>query len=144
MKRFSVGFLCIVILFACSSKTEIKNAVIAYNRQLTEALSTGNAARLQYFATMNQIGRVDSYILYLKGEKKLLVSDLKKLKFLKIDRQGQEAKVWTEEQWVYYYIDLKTRERVSKDETVYYQTVYTLKFQDGHWMVDRVDIDKER
>jgi hypothetical protein len=137
--------MIIFTLPSCTKGTvEIKNAVIAYNRQLTEALSTANAGRLQYFATPNEIGRVDAYILYLKKDKKLLVADLKELKFLKIERADKEAKVWTEERWVYYYIDYKTRQRLSEDETVYYKNLYILRYQQGHWMVDKIDIKEQR
>ncbi len=144
MKKLQTIGLVIMVLWACSGTTEIKNAVIAYNRQLTEALSTANAARLQYFATLNQIGRVDAYILYLKKDKKLLVSDLKDIEFLRIETEDDTAKVWTKERWVYHYIDSKSRQRLTKDEQIYYKTLYILKFQDGHWMVDQVKIEQER
>ncbi len=144
MRRPLALVVLLVLSVACSGRTEIKNAVIAYNRQLIEALSTANAGRLQYFATMGQIGRVDAYILYLKKDKKLLVSDLKDLEFLKIQRRDDTAKVWTKERWVYHYIDLKSRQRLTKDEEIHYRTLYVLKFQDGHWMVDQVKILQEK
>lgn len=144
MKRTLTVLVILGLLSACSGKTEIKNAVIAYNRQLIEALSTANAGRLQYFATLNQMGRVDAYILYLKKDKKLLVSDLKDLEFLRIERKGDTARVWTKERWVYHYIDLKSRQRLTKDEEIHYRTLYVLKFQDGHWMVDQVKIEEEK
>jgi|Deesub1362A_J573_1020465.scaffolds.fasta_scaffold02688_4 hypothetical protein len=144
MKRLLNSIIIIIVIVSCTKGgMEIKNAVIAYNRQLIEALSTANAGRLQYFATPEEIGRVDAYILYLKKDKKLLISDIKELRFLKIERTDNEAKVWTEERWVYYYIDFKTRQRLTEDETVHYKNLYTLIYKEGHWMVDKIDIKEQ-
>ena len=134
----------ILPLLACSGQTEIRNAVTAYNRQLIEALSMANAGRLEHFASPREIARVDAYILYLKKDKKLLLSDLKELKFTNIEKKDETVLVWTEETWTYRYIDSKTRKPLTEMETIRYRNVYTLRIIEGHWVVDWVDIKEEK
>ncbi len=138
-----VFFLFLAFTVACSGKTEIKNAVTAYNRQLIEALSTAKAGRLEHFASPREVGRVDSYILYLKADGKLLISDLRELKFVRIEKHESEVKVWTDELWSYHYADFKTRKPLTEDELIRYKNLYTLVMLEGHWVVDGVEIKSE-
>ncbi|RMG01719.1 MAG: hypothetical protein D6726_08985 [Nitrospirae bacterium] len=144
MKRLLIIVVMSIVMLSCSGKTEIKNAVIAYNRQLIEALSTAKAGRLEHFASPQEIARVDAYILYLKKDGKLLISDIKELKFINIEKKKDYVLVYTEEKWSYEYIDFKTRKPLTDEELIRYKNIYTLKLYEGHWVVDSVKIKEEK
>ncbi len=96
LRKLSVVLLIwVIVAGACSGDTEIKNAVTAYNRQLIEALSTAKAGRLEHFASPREVARVDAYILYLKKDGKMLVSDLRELRFIRKENHDGELKVCT-------------------------------------------------
>ncbi len=135
--------MSLFFLVACVGDTEIKNVVTAYNRQLIEALSLGRAGLLEFYASPREISRVDAYILYLKKDGKLLVSDIISFEFLKVEKKSETAKIWTKEEWVYHLIDMKSRKPLTKEETIGYRNVYTLIKQGGTWVVDKVDAKEE-
>lgn len=142
-KGFFILLIILSLVLSCTADTEIKNVVVAYNRQLIEALSSGKAGVLEFYASPREIGRVDAYILYLKKDGKLLVSDITSLEFLRIEKKGDTARVWTKEEWVYHLIDIKSRKPFTKDEALHYRNIYTLVKKGDVWVVDKVDIKEE-
>lgn len=144
-RMFAVFCLGSVVLLTagCSREgVEIRNVVEAYNKMLPEALSKPDANVMEYFTTHYELGRINAYIDYLKTDKRLLVSDLKKLEFLdaKVLPSKTEAVVMTRELWRYHYIDDKTRKPITQDEDLGYENTYRLVKESGHWVVNKVEI----
>jgi hypothetical protein len=145
-----VALLCLVLavttITGCSRETvEVKNVVEAYIKLLPEALSKPNANVMEFFTTPYELGRVDSYISLLKSDKRLMISEIKKLEFLdaKVLPSKSEALVRTRELWKYYYIDEKTRKQITPEEELDYDNTYRLVKEAGHWVVDKVDVQEK-
>lgn len=142
---FAVFCLCQFVLFiaGCSRESvELRNVVQAYNKMLPEALSKPDANVMEYFTTHYELGRINAYIGYLKTDKRLMVSDLKKLEFLdaRVLPNKTEAVVITRELWRYHYIDDKTRKPITQDEDLGYENTYRLVKESGRWLVNKVEI----
>jgi hypothetical protein len=146
-KEWLLAFLYFVIiafsLAACArEKVEIKNVVSAYNKMLPEALARPDARVMEYFTSPYELKRIQAYITYLRKDGRLLVSELKKIDFTDATflKGGMDAAVKTREIWIYYYIDEKTRKRITEDETLGYENTYKLRKEDKRWVVNKVEI----
>lgn len=138
--------LAIIMSTACSRESvEIRNAVEAYNKLLPEALSKPNAGVMEFFTTHYELGRIEAYIMLLKSDKRLMISDLKRLEFLdtKVLADKSEAMVKTRELWKYYYIDEKTRKQITPEEELSYENTYRLVKESNHWVVDKVEVHEK-
>lgn len=137
--------LLIVVLTACTrGEVELKNTVSAYIQMLAEALAKQDAAKMSFFASAGEINRIDSYIMLMRKDQKVLISSLQKLDFRGIDRDKvkKTAVVTTYEEWGFHYVDEKSRQPISKEERVAYNNVYHLINDQGHWVVDRIDMNE--
>jgi len=133
-------------LLSCAGETvELKNAVTAYNKMLTEALAKPDENIMEYFTSNNELSRIGAYILRLETEKKLMVSELLELQFLSTStsEEGKTATVNTSERWTYHYVDNKTREKITEEEAIAYENTYHLLKESGHWVVDRIDVTEK-
>lgn len=139
------GTLCVYGLTACTrGEVELKNTVTAYTQILAESLAKPDAEKIKFFASSSEIIRIDSYILLMLKEKKVLISTLQKLDFrdVDIDKGKANATVTTHEEWTYYYVDEKSRQPISKEERIAYNNVYHLIKEQGHWVVDKIDMNE--
>lgn len=128
------------------SEVELKNTVSAYTQILAESLAKTSAEKMSFFASPEEIMRIDSYILLMLKEKKVLNSALLKLDFIAVDldKEKKNAAVTTYEEWTYHYIDEKSRQPVSAEERIAYNNVYHLIKQQGHWVVDKIDMNEAK
>jgi hypothetical protein len=138
----SVG--CILAMAGVSACTrgevELKNTVTAYTQMLGEALAKPDAEKMKFFASADEIKRIDSYILLMLKERKVMNSTLQKLDFRGVTTEkDKKATVTTYEEWAYYYVDEKSRQPSSKEEKIAYNNVYHLIKDQGHWVVDKID-----
>lgn len=129
---------------ACSQeKVEIKNTVTAYNKMLAEALAKPDPRIMEYLTTRSEFDRIASYIIFLKKDKKVLVSELKSLEFLEVtvlETGGKRTSVVrTKEMWSFHYVDEKTRKRITDERDIGYENTYHLVRRESRWVVDRVD-----
>lgn len=143
-RKYLLLLFVVLLLYGCSKETvELRNVVTAYNKMLVEALSKPDSRLMEYFVTTKEMLRIESYITYLKKDKKLLVSELKKIEFLDTAINDDRAAVKTKEEWLYHYIDSKTRQPVTDKETIAYENTYHLIRDGERWVVDRVDIKEQ-
>ena len=146
MNRIAIILLISFALLSCSNESvELKNTVTAYNKILPEALAKPDEHIMEYFTSMNELSRIGAYILFLKTQKKIMVSDLKELEFIEtiVSEDRKTATLKTGEQWTFHYVDYKTREPVTKEEVITYENIYTMIKEKGHWVVDRIDIKEK-
>ena len=139
------GSLSLSGLTACTrGEVELKNTVSAYTQMLAEALAKPDAEKMKFFASSSEIIRIDSYILLMLKDKKVLKSTLQQLDFhgVTIDKKKMVATVTTHEEWTFYYVDEKSRQPISKEERIAYNNVYHLISEQGHWVVDKVDMNE--
>jgi hypothetical protein len=130
------------ILVSCSGEdVEVKNVVIAYNKMKMEALSKPDFRIMEYFTSTQELLRIEAYITYLKKDKKLIVSELRAIDIDdNVAIEEDKAVVRTSEEWVFHYIDEKTRKPITSDETIKYENTYHLIRTMGHWVVDNVEV----
>lgn len=139
------GSLSLSGLTACTrGEVELKNTVSAYTQMLAEALAQPDADKMKFFASASEIIRIDSYILLMLKDKKVLKSALQQLDFhgVTIDKKTMTATVTTHEEWSFYYVDEKSRQPISKEERIAYNNVYHLISEQGHWVVDKIDMNE--
>ncbi len=138
----SVVIVAVLLLLSCSSESvELKNTVTAYNKMLAEALAKPDPRIMEYFTTSYELSRIDAYIVYLKKDKKVLVSELKNLEFveIKVSDDGKSSTVDTRELWTFHYVDDVSRKPVTEEESISYENTYHLVREDNRWLVDRID-----
>jgi hypothetical protein len=138
-------FALMVPSAGCSrGEVELKNTVTAYNKMLSEALAKPDSRVMEYFTAPPERERIDAYITFLRKDKKVLVSTLKKLEFTGVERDKakEAATVMTSEEWMYQYVDEKSRQPITKEEAIGYHNVYHLVEVDGHWVVEKVSMSE--
>lgn len=146
INKISIMILISFALFSCSNESiEIKNTVTAYNKILPEALAKPDEHIMEYFTSNNELSRIGAYILFLKTQKKIMVSDLKELEFIEtiVSKDRKTATLITLEQWTFHYVDYKTREPVTEEEAIRYENRYTMVKEKDHWVVDSIDIKEK-
>jgi hypothetical protein len=146
VNNISLIILISFTLLSCSNESvEIKNTVTAYNKILPEALAKPDEHIMEYFTSNNELSRIGAYILFLKTQKKIMVSDLKELEFIEtiVSEDRKTATLKTVEQWTFYYVDYKTREPVTEEEAIKYENTYTVVKEKDHWVVDKIDIKEK-
>ncbi len=146
MNKIAIIFFTSFALLSCSNESiEIKNTVTAYNKILPEALAKPDEHIMEYFTSNNELSRIGAYILFLKTQKKIMVSDLKELEFIEtiVSKDRKTATLKTVEQWTFHYVDYKTREPVTEEEAIRYENRYTMVKEKDHWVVDRIDIKEK-
>ncbi|KPJ97919.1 MAG: hypothetical protein AMK71_12270 [Nitrospira bacterium SG8_35_4] len=146
MKKIIISLFIVEILIACSKDTvELQNTVTAYNKMLVEALAKPDENIMEYFTSDDELARIGAYILRLKTEKKIMISEIVKLEFVSIavSDDKKNATVNTREEWNYHFVDDKTRERVTENETIEYENIYKLVNEQKHWVVDGIEVKEK-
>lgn len=146
---FSMGALVIALLHltlpGCSrGEVELKNTVTAYNKMLSNALAKPDASLMEYFTTQAEKQRIDAYITFLLKDRKIAICTLKKIDFNHIlhDREKNRATVSTSEEWSYHYVDERSRQPVTEEETIRYNNVYNLVEKEGRWLIEKIDMNE--
>lgn len=139
-----VAMLCMTLPGCSRGEVELKNTVTAYNKMLSEALAKPDANLMEYFASLAERQRIDAYITFLLKDRKVAICTLKKLDFNRIyrDRDKKQATVATTEEWTYHYVDERSRQPISEEESLHYNNVYHLVEQEGHWLVEKLDMNE--
>lgn len=146
MRKIIITWFIFVILIACSKESvELQNTVTAYNKMLTEALAKPDEHIMEYFTSDNELARIGAYILRLKVEKKIMISEVIKLEFISttLSDDGKSASVDSRERWNFHYVDVKTRERITENESIEYENIYKLIKEENHWVVDRIEVKEK-
>lgn len=146
INRISIMILISFTLLSCANESvEIKNTVTAYNKMLPEALAKPDEKIMEYFTSNNELSRIGAYILLLKTQKKIMVSDLKELEFIEtiMSDNRKTAILKTAEQWTFHYVDYKTREPVTKEEVIRYENTYNMVKEKEHWVVNSIDVKEK-
>ena len=146
MKKIIIASIIFLILISCSKESvELQNTVTAYNKMLVEALAKPDEHIMEYFTSSDELARIGAYILRLKVEKKIMISEVIKLEFISttLSDDKNSASVTSRETWNFHYIDDKTRERVTEDESIEYENIYKLVNEKNHWVVDSIEVKEK-
>jgi len=131
---------CLLSLNACSGeRKKVENLVTMYNEVLIDALLKPDPLLMELFVTRPQLVRIDSYISLMLKRNRIMKAEIKSLDFRKVLIDKKTAEVHTDEEWVYTYLDARTRKEISPEYMVKYSNVYYLVRADGRWVVDRID-----
>lgn len=147
-KRFLLLLLGLFVLqlpLACTKgEVELKNTVSAYTKMLAQSLAKPNSNQMEFFTTSAERNRIDGYILFLRKDGKVIINTLKSLEFssVEVTDSKKDALVTTEEEWSFHYVDEKSRQPVSAEERIRYRNTYHLIKEQGHWVVDKVDMSE--
>lgn len=133
----------LVAMMGCSrGEVELKNTVTAYTKMLSEALAKPDPKVMEYFTTSLERQRIEAYIMFLLKDKRVLISTVRQLEFTGItrDSKAKAATMMTSETWSYHYVDEKSRQPITQEDVISYHNVYHLIEEDGHWVVEKVDV----
>ena len=146
MKKNIIALFIPLILIACAKDSvELQNTVTAYNKMLTEALAKPDEHIMEYFTSGDELARIGAYILRLKTEKKIMISEIVTLEFVSttLSDDKKTAFLNTRERWNFHYVDDKTRERVTEDESIEYENTYKLINEKNHWVIDSIEVKEK-
>jgi hypothetical protein len=138
-------FIAIAVLSCAKESVELQNTVTVYNKMLSEALAKPDENIMEYFTSGNELARIGAYILLLKTEKKIMITELVKLEFITttLSDNGESASVNSREKWNFHYVDYKTRERITDDESIEYENIYKLIKVENRWAVDSIEVKEK-
>ena len=137
------GLFLLQLSVACTKgEVELKNTVSAYTKMLAQSLAKPNSNQMEFFTSPAERSRIDGYILYLHKDGKVIINTLKSLKFtsVEVDSNKKDARVATNEEWTFHYVDEKSRQPISAEEQIRYRNIYHLVKEQGHWVVEKVDM----
>ena len=141
-----LGLFLLQLPLACTrGEVELKNTVSAYTKMLAQSLAKPNSNQMEFFTTPAERNRIDGYILYLRKDGKVIINTLKSLKFSTVEVDGNKnARVTTNEEWTFHYVDEKSRQPISEEEQIRYRNIYHLVKEQGHWVVEKVEMTEQQ
>ena len=149
----TVILTCSIAFFFLSACTQMENAkdtvlvkdtVMSYNKMLVDAAKTGNVDALKGIATDALVTKLDHWIASWHDSNVYMDGKLKDVKFKNITISGQTAKALTEEDWIYEYKNLETRQSVLPASGIHYDMEYILLKKDNKWIINEIKVKTEK
>ena len=74
-----------------------------------------------------------------------MISEIVTLEFVSttLSDDKKTAFLNTRERWNFHYVDDKTRERVTEDESIEYENTYKLINEKNHWVIDSIEVKEK-
>ena len=138
----------LLFLFSCTQIekakeiTTIKKVVSNYNKGVIHASKTGDMTPLKGIASDEVLRKLYFWIAAWNDADMYMDAELKRIEFRSINISGKTANVWTSEDWIYNYRNLKTRQVVLPTSKVSYGMEYSLQ-KDNRWIITEINIKKE-
>lgn len=136
-------FVIFVAAFACGKKQAVdldtravKEAVRLYDEALIKAYNVLDTRPLDGLASEKEIGRVRMIIWKFLGEKTFMESELKEIRFEKVELKGDSAEAETREKWRFRHLREGTREEARPWADSEYRLHFVMKKEKGKWMVE--------
>jgi uncharacterized lipoprotein YehR (DUF1307 family) len=138
----TLGLIVVFLISGCGKSEEdfIKETVRKYNSLLSVSLRRANADRMEKITNPWELSRIDSYIMYLMKENKVVLTKLESISFTKLKQSKNRAFVETKERWLYQYADAKRKKPIGKPMRIWYKMKYDLEKKKERWIVDRVTV----
>jgi hypothetical protein len=138
----ALSLVVTLLISGCGESEEdlIKKTVQKYNDLLSTSLRRANADRMEKITNPWELSRIDSYIMYLMKENKVVLTKLESLSFTKLKRNKNRAFVETKERWLYQYADAKRKKPIGKPMRIWYKMKYDLEKKKERWIIDRVTV----
>ncbi len=128
-----------------STRAEESHRLIErYNQLLVEGYKTMNMTNLQAVASRELAEKAYHHMAAISEGKSRLVSQLKKIDFVKTDcSEPAKCVVLTRELWDFAYADILTGQRSNEVKNYAYDVRYRLEIRDGHWMITEISATGE-
>lgn len=134
-----MGFVIIAHPVPAQADT-IKTAINRYNQLLADGYRTMNMNQLQQVATVDQATKLYHHMAALGEARLRMDSSLKGISFIKIEQQKPGvASVQTRETWDFSHISTATGKKESEELSFIYEMRYSLKQENGRWIITNVD-----
>ena len=150
-RRPSYLVLLVVILSTgCGSffdrdQIEIKKVIRWYDEALVKAYTQLDVKPLDGLASEREMTRVNMMLVKFQRENKVMESEIKELKFVKISVSPEgRADVETEEKWRYRFLRKGTDRAVTPWTDVDYRMGYEMVKSKGQWLVGLTKINDTR
>ncbi len=141
-------FISILFLpFSLNAQTatqDIKKVIISYNQGIIKASKTSKTNHMKAFAKDEIVKKFHLWIKSWHDNNLFMDAKIKKLNFKKIDIMQQKAMVITDEDWLYRYIDIKTKKEAFKQTHIHYNIKYILSKEKEKWLIQKIDILSEK
>lgn len=142
--RLAVSLLMALLLsmaLSCSKSAEkalVEEAIKGYNSALVEAYRDAELSYMDPYATAEQLERLKAVISPLRHEKHRMQIVQESFAVESVTFKDGQAEVVTQESWTFWNEDRESLEAITPKETDSYRIIYTLKKQDGKWLIDRL------
>jgi hypothetical protein len=136
--------LCILLLLSGCNKEDglIRDAVIKYNKLLSEGYRTLNMNSIHQAATEEQAMKAYHHMSALGEAGLKMNAELRDLKFIRLKLLTFDAaEIRTAEKWDYVYLDINSNKSMF-DNSVDYNIKYVVRKRQDSWIVSDVVIEK--
>ena len=145
---FTFAFTCFLSSCAQIEKSQdkmlVKDTVISYNKMLIDAAKTGDVEPLKGILIQKEREKLNHWIASWHDSNVYMDGKLKDVKFKNITISGQTAKALTEEDWIYEYKNLETRQSVLPASGIHYDMEYILLKKDNKWIINEIKVKTEK
>ena len=118
---------------------EAEALVRRYNALVTEAYRAGDYRIAQPVIGADEFKRLAAHVGVRLDQGITLDARLLEIEFKKVERQGDEAVVTTDERWHYLDRRIGSGEQVGQESRDHYVMRYHLKKADGRWIVESTE-----
>jgi len=145
MKLLFISILLVpFFLNAQVDNKDIKKVIISYNQGIIKAAKTSETDHMNSYAKEDIVKKFHLWIKSWHDNNLFMDAKIKDISFQKIDVKNNKAKVTTNEEWIYRYIDIKTRKQVLDATLVIYNMKYTLSKESNKWIIEKIDVISEK
>jgi hypothetical protein len=119
----------------------VKAVVARYDELLRDGYQRQNMSWMREVATEEQAQKLYHHMAALAEGNLRLVSTLEDLRFVRVDvGSGGEASVDTREVWDFTHYRIATGEKFAEEMGFVYRMAYTLRKEQGRWIITGVDV----
>jgi len=121
-----------------SDEKHIKHALLKYNYGIIHMGKSGETAFFKEFVEKETAMKLQVWFESWKFSNLTYIADIRDLRFGPITYYENNVSISTMENWDFTYVNLLTRKIEFKPVNILYKMQYTLKKEEGRWMI--VDI----
>lgn len=134
-------FVALTLALGCGKGSdkdvkEVQDVVRRYDEALIKTYAVLDTKPLDGLASEKEIGRVRMIIWKFLGEKTFMESEIKEIRFDKVELKRDSAEVETWEKWRFRHLREGTREEVRPWVDAEYRLRFVMKKEKGKWMVE--------
>ena len=147
-KVFKSATLCFLLLFTLPLSAEtpdeakIKKTVIAYNFGIIESVrKQGSTEHLKNLVDAKELQKLMLWVKAWQDDNQVMDAKIEDLlvKNIEMGKEGT-AKAYTDEKWIYRYVNMESKEIDYPPVKIFYSMEYSLTKTDHGWIIEKTKI----